>query len=413
MSRFLFLLSTILPMASAVADIQPNPLTIAEAVTAASARHPSIIAREAEIRAARALTQQAAVRPAPEASAGLGFKDAESASGYTVDMGLAFPLERSSTRAARQGVAQSELRLAELSLDQLRRDLELKVRTLAYEYLTASADADIAREIAERSRAMIDLLKQRPAAGPVILLELRVIEGSLVEFQKSANEFEAQRDAARVSLNILLGRVEYEPLALRDELVPPSNHYASPAFAARLEDQPALLKRLAEIERATQEERLVVQEGKPTLRVGPFLSREDAGEAETTVGLAVSMPLAWSRRNRGAVLAAQARREMAEAELAADRLDARSELARRIRLYTAAINQVEAVPDSLVESLHDAADLADRQYRLGAIPVQLFLDMQREFLSVQLLRHNAQLESLKMAAELDWLAGSAAGEIRP
>jgi cobalt-zinc-cadmium efflux system outer membrane protein len=82
-------------------------------------------------------------------------------------------------------------------------------------------------------------------------------------------------------------------------------------------------------------------------------------------------------------------------------------------LYTAAINQVEAVPDSLVESLHDAADLADRQYRLGAIPVQLFLDMQREFLSVQLLRHNAQLESLKMAAELDWLAGSAAGEIRP
>jgi cobalt-zinc-cadmium efflux system outer membrane protein len=137
--------------------------------------------------------------PSPEASAGLGYKDTEVDSGLCRGhVELAFPVERRGTREARQGMAQSELRLAELSLAQLRRDLELKVRTLAYEYLTASADADIAREIAERSRAMIDLLKQRPAAGPVILLELRVIEGSLVEFQKSANEFEAQRDA-RVS----------------------------------------------------------------------------------------------------------------------------------------------------------------------------------------------------------------------
>lgn len=413
MSRFIILLGAILAAGSAVADSRPESITIAEAVTLASARHPSITALEAELRAARALSQQAGVRPAPEVSAGLGYKDVETETGYAVDVELAFPLERSGKRAARMGVAQSEISLAEIALHQLRRDIELQVRTLAYDYLTASADAEIAREIAERSRAMIDLLKQRPTAGPIILLELRVIEGSLVEFQNSAREFEAQRDAARASLNILLDRAEDAPLVLKDDLVPPANLYATPAFAARLEKRPALLKRLVEIERANHEAQAAILEGKPEVSVGPYLSREEAGEAETTVGLAVSMPLSWSSRNQGAIQAAQARREKAEAELKAETLAVRSELARRVRLYAAAVAQVEAVPVSLVESLHEAADLADRQYRLGAIPVQLFLDMQREFLSVQLLRHNAQLESLKMAAELEWLAGSAAGETAP
>ncbi len=413
MSRFILFMCAILAAGSAVAELRPESLTIAEAVTLASVQHPSISALEADIRAARALSRQAGVRPPSEASAALGYKDAETGTGYALEVALAFPLERSGKRAARLGVAQSDIRLAEVALDQQRRDIELQVRTLAYEYLTASADAEIAREIAERSRAMIDLLKQRPAAGPVILLELRVIEGSLVEFQKSARDYEAQRGAARASLNILLDRAEDAPLLLTDDLVPPANRYAAPALAARLEKQPALLKRLAEIERATHEAQAAILEGRPEVSVGPYLSREEAGEAETTVGLAVSMPLSWSSRNRGAIQAAQARRDKAEAELKAEALATRGELARRVRLYAAAVAQVEAVPVSLVESLHEAADLADRQYRLGAIPVQLFLDMQREFLSVQLLRHNAQLESLKRAAELDWLTGSAAEETGP
>jgi cobalt-zinc-cadmium efflux system outer membrane protein len=148
--------------------------------------------------------------------------------------------------------------------------------------------------------------------------------------------------------------------------------------------------------------------------VGPYLSREEAGEAETTVGLAVSMPLSWSSRNQGAIQAAQARREKAEAELKAEttgRPQRAGPAGTPLRGRGCAGGG--GAGRALVESLHEAADLADRQYRLGAIPVQLFLDMQREFLSVQLLRHNAQLESLKMAAELEWLAGSAAGETAP
>ncbi len=413
MSRFFFLLGTILASASVIAETRPEPLTLADVVTAAAARHPSIAALEAEIRAASARSQQAGVRPAPEVSTGLGYKDTETDTGYAVDVELAFPIERSGKRESRLGVAESELRLAEVALEQQRRDIELQVRTLAYEYLTASADAEIAREIAERSRAMIDLLKQRPTAGPVILLELRVIEGSLVEFQKSAREFETQRDVARSSLNVLLGRPEGDSLWLTDPPDSPAPVIDFATLEKSLEKQPSMMRRLADMERTTHEARAAALEAEPDVRVGPFLSREEAGEVETTVGLVLSMPLTWGDRRRGAIQAAHAQRERAAAELEAERLAARGDLARHLRLYASAVAQVEALPVSLVDSLHDAADLADRQYRLGAIPVQLFLDMQREFLSVQLLRHNARLEAMKMAAKLDWLVSSVAREDQP
>jgi len=411
--RFNFIFFAVLTSAAHIAAAQPDSITIADAVALISARHPSFSAYDADVQASRAMLKQAEFRPNPELDAGLGYKDTDTDSGYAFDLGLAFPIERNGKREARIGIADSDVRISEAAIKQLRRDIELQVRTLSYDYLTASADAEIALEIAERSRAMIDLLKQRPAAGPIILLELRVIEGSLVEFQQSAREFQAKRDAARASLNVLLGRADDEPLVLNDDLTPPANRYAMSDLLKQMENSPMLMKRLAEIERATHESKAAVLEAKPDLEIGPYVSREDAGEAETTIGLAVSIPLTWRNRNQGGIAAAQARQAKAEAELAAETLSARSELAQRLRHYESAVAQVEAIPASQVASLHDAADLADRQYRLGAIPVQLFLDMQREFLNVQLLRHNALLESLIMAAELEWLAGSATVESQP
>ena len=409
MSKYILLVFLGITLSSARAG---SPITLDELLSQTAQHHPRRSALEADIEAARAGKRQAFVRPNPELALGAGYKDTDTDSGYAIDAELTFPIERGGKREARVGVAESEIRIAEAELMQFLRDNELQVRTLAYEYITSSADAEIAREIAERSRAMIDLLKQRPAAGPVILLELRVIEGSLVEFQQSAREFEAQRDAARSSLNVLLGRTDNEALNFKDTLSPPSDRYSMDKLSARLEKSPALLKRLAEIERATHESKAAILEAKPDVHVGPYVSREDAGETETTIGLAVSLPLSWRSRNQGTIAAAKAHREKAEADLATEILTARSDLARRLRLYESAVAQVEAIPTSLVESLHDAADLADRQYRLGAIPVQLFLDMQREFLNVQLMRHNALLESLKIEAELEWLAGSASGEAR-
>jgi len=386
------------------ADAVPGGLSVANAVSMALTNHPAVLALEANLQASQALRKQAGIRPNPEAEFGAGYKDTEVDSGYEVDAALNFPIERRGKREARIGIAESDVLTAEAELAQVQRDLELQVRMLAYDYLTASADAEIAREIAERSRAMIDLLKQRPAAGPAMVIELRIIEASLVEFQNSAREFESQRDSSKVALNILLRRNLDSPLLLMDDLQVPSAQHDLASLSASLEKSPALMKRLAEATRATREASAAALEAKPDFGIGPYVSREDAGDAETTVGLAISIPFTRRNRNQGMIAAAQARQTGAEAQLESARLSARTELVQLHHLYEAAVAQVDSITPELVSNLHDAADLADRQYRLGAIPVQLFLDMQREFLSVQLLRHNALLEALKKSAELAWLS---------
>jgi cobalt-zinc-cadmium efflux system outer membrane protein len=400
-------------LSAGYADAAPDGFSVANAVSMALTNHPAAIAFEANQQAFQAHRNQAGLRPNPEAEFGAGYKDTETDSGYEIDAALNFPIERRGKRAARIGIAESDILIAEADRAQWQRDLELQVRMLAYDYLTASADAEIAREIAERSRAMIDLLKQRPAAGPAMVIELRIIEASLVEFQNSAREFESQRDSAKAALNILLKRDTDSPLILIDDLHVPSINYDVVALSASLEKSPALMKRLAEATRAAREASAAALEAKPDFGVGPYVSREDAGDTETTVGLAISIPLTWRNRNQGMIAAAKARQTEAEAQWESARLSARTELVQLHHLYEAAVAQVESIPPELVSNLHDAADLADRQYRQGAIPVQLFLDMQREFLNVQLLRHNTLLESLTLAAELEWLAGSAIEENLP
>lgn len=413
MSRSILVLLVLFLSVRARADAGSETLTIADVVTRAMSTHPALSALEAESRALLALREQAAVRPSPEAEFGAGLRDTAGGSGYALEAALSFPVERRGKREARVDIARSESLIAQADLAQARRDLELRVRTLGYQYLAAAADAAIAGEIAERSRAMIALLQQRPAAGPVILLELRSIEASLVEFQKSARDFETQRDTARAALNVLLGREPAAPLHLGDDLRVPQTRFDPAALAANLEQTPSLLKRLEESNRARHSAAAAEREAKPDFRIGPYFSREEADEAENTLGLAASIPLSGSRQQRGSIAAGRARVEGAQAQWAAAVQDAHLELARLHRLYEAAVEQASAVPPDLVESLHDAADLADRQYRLGAIPVQLFLDMQREFLSVQLLRHNALLEALTREAELQWIAGTAGREASP
>ena len=413
MSRFILALFVLLLSARARADAGDETMTIADVVTRATSAHPALSALEAESQARLALREQAAVRPTPEAEFGAGLRDTDTDSGYALEASVLFPVERDGKRETRMAIAQSDTLLAKAALAQARRDLELRIRTLGYEYLAASADAAIAGEIAERSRAMIALLTQRPAAGPVILLELRVIEGSLVEFQKSARDFEAQRDTARIALNVLLRRDPDAPLHLRDDLRVPVARFDLATLAANLERTPSLLQRLEETKRARLSVEAAEREIRPDFRIGPYFSWEETDEAETTLGLAASIPLSGSRQQRGAIAAARARLEGAQAQWAAAVQDARLELARLHRIYESAVEQANAIPPDLVASLHDAADLADRQYRLGAIPVQLFLDMQREFLSVQLLRHNALLEALKKEVELKWLTDAALGEDAP
>jgi cobalt-zinc-cadmium efflux system outer membrane protein len=170
--------------------------------------------------------------------------------------------------------------------------------------------------------------------------------------------------------------------------------------------------RRAEVEQHGYSVQLARHERYPTVQVGPFVSRENAAERETTVGLSLSLPLPVSGRARSAVEAAEVRRRPAEvrrrqAETAM--LLAQRELERKVltAAQALAIKTAEVkrwTPDAMTR-FRDAAELADQHYRLGAVPIATYVELQNSYLDAVEALLDTQSEALAAGWKLQELTG--------
>ncbi|MDA0577653.1 MAG: TolC family protein [Verrucomicrobia bacterium] len=383
--------------------------SIEDLVQHALAVHPDVQAHAAERDVAQAEAQQAALRPNPEFSGSAGLKQVDaddgSDSGYAAEIALTQRIERKGKREARLAIAEGELAEADVGFALFRRELEVEVRRLARAYLIAAADARAADAVNNRSRALIDMLKQRPAAGAAMYLELRMVEATLLDLRAATHASLGRRDEARIALNGLLNRPPDLPLRLVEDDRPPPTFPTLEELSAQLAGSPILLQRETELARLRAEASATVLAAKPDFTTGPFLSRDDAGEQETVLGLSFSMELPWRDRGKGSITAAHARTRWGEAQLAAEQRALQNALAQSVRAHERALAQLAMIPPDVILELRAAAELAERQYRLGAINVQLFLDVQREYLNVQRLRNEAMGAAWDTACDVFRITG--------
>jgi outer membrane protein, heavy metal efflux system len=163
--------------------------------------------------------------------------------------------------------------------------------------------------------------------------------------------------------------------------------------------------RIAELEKATRQVSSAQWEVAPNFSVGPFFSQDRAGDQEQNFGGSVSVTLPLWDWNQGNIATAKARREQADAALLEARRKVEAQVLRRVRFYDLAQRQLGLMPDNLVEQSRETSDLADRQYRTGAISVPLFLEVQRGFLSTLRTRNEAVLQAWKNWLDLEILTG--------
>lgn len=324
--------------------------------------------------------------------------------GFSVTQTFEFPGKGS----LRKAIASKDVEIAELGLKQFRLALAGQIRSLALSYATASANARSAGEVSERSTGLVKLLRDRPAAGTSQLLELRVIEGSLAGLHKSARNFAMAREEARIELNSLLGRPASQPLHVRTAPLRPSLKPDPDRFVlAGLNRNLQLKVRVAELEKAVKQVSSARLEVAPDFSVGPFFSQDKAGDNEENFGGTLSMTLPLWNWNQGNIAVAKARQAQADALLLDARRKVEAEITRRIRFYELVLLQIDQTPEDLSAKLRDAADLADRQYRTGAIGVQLFLEVQREYLAAQETHYEALSEAWRALFDLELLTGGA------
>src|SRR4029450_6209207 len=183
-------------MASAILLVCASALaeTPEALVKQALQQNPELNFFVAEIAAAKGAARTAVTLRNPELSTQFGYKNSRENSGGASGDGAILALSFSQTFeypgriALRKAIANHDVALAELHLQQFRLTLAARVRTLAYGISSAQQKSVAAREVASRFQALSDVLAQRPTAGVTPQLEARIIDANTLAFQRQERD---------------------------------------------------------------------------------------------------------------------------------------------------------------------------------------------------------------------------------
>ncbi len=394
---------------------EANPsatVSLTAIVSEITSKNPEAAFYEAELDEARARRLAAGTRDNPELSLDLGRKRVTDAGGALVGEGTAWSVSVSQTfewpgrLALRKAIANHDIALAELGLARFNAALASRARTLAYGLHAAHERAAAAAEVASRYQALRELFLAREPGGITPLLETRVIEAQELTLQKRATEAQLAVQAALVELNQLRGLpvdtpITLAPVKLALGSTPDLDRMLSAARENSFEFRAAKL----ELEQQGLVVSLARNEGRPGFTVSPYLSQERAGDKERTYGIGLSVPLTVNGRAGANVAAAEARRRQAEtAVLVAQRNLEREVITVTHRLAAKLAESAKWTPDA-ARKFREAAELADRHYRLGAVPISTYVELQNSYLDAIEALYETQQEALEAAGTLQLLTG--------
>ena len=272
----------------------------------------------------------------PEIEAELGGKVVRgdtNSSGPLWSLGFAQSFEFAPRMALRKAIANHQITLAQIGIENFELELANRVRLLAYRTIVARTKSGAAQEISQRLRDLTSVLEQRAPTGVGPLLEMRIIQANALTLDRARIEAERELQTASYELNQLRGAPPGAPIALDAEelhfatLPPVSNLVAS----ARLGNFD-LRMRAVELEQQGFKVRLSRTERWPWISAGVFARGESAGDDENQFGVGVRLPLPLWNQNRGAIEAAKARQAQASASLQATLRKVENEIAGRRRL---------------------------------------------------------------------------------
>jgi cobalt-zinc-cadmium efflux system outer membrane protein len=329
-----------------------------------------------------------------------------SAEGVAWSVSVVQPFEWPGRLGLRKAIANRDIELAELGYARFKIALAGRVRTLAYGLFAAQEKAAAAGEVAERFKALREVLVQRDPAGLTPLLETRVIEATELNAQRKASEAMLATQAALLELNQLRGVAPDSRLSIGQAHLtfrPPEERESLVSLARTNNFE----LRLRAVELAQQGFRvdLAKNERYPTISVGPAISEENAGDHERVIGVAVSLPLPLWNRNGGNIEAAKARQMQAEVSLNVTEREVQRQVITAALTYETKLREMAKWRPDSVQHFKEAAELADRHYRLGAVPISTYVELQQQYLEAVESLLDTKREALEAAAQLELLTG--------
>jgi outer membrane protein, heavy metal efflux system len=396
--------------ASARATTPTSQMTLEAVVAEVLEHNPEVNFYNTEIAAAKGEARTAATWANPELSTTIG--DKRATGGGPAGEGVAWSVSVRQTFEwpgripLRKAIANQQIQLAELGLAQFKAALAARTRSVAFGLFAAQQKAAAAREVADRFHALREVLVQRDLAGITPQLELRIIEATEITMLRKASEASLAEQAALLELNQLRGQpwqqaMKVAPVDLAFTAAPEPDALLAAARADNFE----IRMRQVELEQQGFKVSLAHKDRYPSFTVGPYFSREDAIERERQVGIGISMPLPLWNRNEGNVETAMARQKQAETAMYVTQRTVERQVVEQALAYQTKLTEMAKWRPESVAEFRTAAKLADRHYRLGAVPITTYVELQRQYLDAVEALLDTKREALDAGQQLELLTG--------
>jgi cobalt-zinc-cadmium efflux system outer membrane protein len=168
--------------------------------------------------------------------------------------------------------------------------------------------------------------------------------------------------------------------------------------------------RIAELEQQGLRVQLSQHERWPSVKVAPYVAGETASDQERVFGLGVTVPLPLLNRNAGNIETAKARQAQAEVALNLALREVERKIAAALDAYDTFRAEITTWPPDAVQKFRDAARMGDEHYRLGALPITTYTELQKQYLDTVDALLDTQADALEARQQLELLTGLDLGD---
>ena len=119
-----------------------------------------------------------------------------------------------------------------------------------------------------------------------------------------------------------------------------------------------------------------------------------------------SLPLPFWDRNIGSIETSSAREQQAKAGLLTAEAEVESRITQNFATLQAKRTEIDTLQANELTTARETAELADRNYKLGAVPLTIYVETQKQYLDLVTTICDLQKEALQAAQELEILTGA-------
>ena len=359
---------------SAAAAQTPRLMTLAELVTSADQRNPTVVAARQVVTAAEAAVALAKSGRGPTftasgstGTAGGGTSTSTPNFSASVGIGASYVLYDSGQIAYAVKQAEANVQSAKFALEAARQDVSLTVATGYISVLTAQRNVTVREQVVAQNQELLRLAEGQFRAGAVARADVVSAQANLATAEGDLIAARNAVDQSKASLNAAIGQAAAMPVAVAPAPTVPALTLTLASLVTFVDERPEVRKAMADILAATAALQLAQAGGGLRLTLNGAVTRAQAPTEQTiySVGATASIPISDAGRTDATVAQASANLEAVKARSETARLTAQQQSVQaffNVQNARARIVSTRAALEFALESLR----LAQGRYAAGA-----------------------------------------------